>query len=130
VTAINPSHYCSANGIEVIDVVDGFNLNANCAKAVEYVLRADSKGRPIEDLEKALAYLEREIARRLHEEETGSKYLPRGRGFRSVRALDAQVAQLRGQVGGLTLQIESILAATKERPARRKLTPKARGRKR
>ena len=37
-----------------------FNLG-NCLK---YVARADHKGKPIEDLEKALWYLQRELARR------------------------------------------------------------------
>ncbi|MBN8955043.1 MAG: DUF3310 domain-containing protein [Rhizobiales bacterium] len=76
-----PSHYRGGNGIEAIDVSDGFDLNANMAKAVEYVLRADRKGRPIEDLKKAVAYLNREIAKREHFHATGERYLPLGQGF-------------------------------------------------
>ena len=38
----------------------GFNLG----NVIKYVWRSDEKGNAIEDLEKALWYLEREIARR------------------------------------------------------------------
>lgn len=80
--AINPSHYMAANGIEVIDVVEGFDLSPGRTKAVEYIIRAGRKATdPIEDLRKALAYIDREIARLEHERETGSRYLPLGRGF-------------------------------------------------
>lgn len=80
--AINPSHYKSGNGIEVIDVVEGFDLSPGRSKAVEYIIRAGRKAEdPVPCLRKALAYIEREIARIEHERETGEKYLPLGRGF-------------------------------------------------
>lgn len=58
----HPRHYRShPSGIECIDVVEpmGFCLG----NVVKYVWRADQKN-GIEDLRKALWYLEREIARR------------------------------------------------------------------
>ena len=59
----HPNHYTShPSGIEAIDVTEHFNFNlGNCIK---YVWRADLKGKPVEDLEKARFYLDREIARR------------------------------------------------------------------
>lgn len=56
----NPSHYKSG-GIEVIDVIEAFNLNFRLANVVKYVLRAGRKGDALEDLEKAAWYLDREI---------------------------------------------------------------------
>lgn len=60
----HPKHYTShPSGIECITVTEhmGFNLG----NAVKYIWRADLKhDAPIEDLEKAKWYLEREIERR------------------------------------------------------------------
>jgi hypothetical protein len=59
----SPSHYrWLPNGIEVIDITE--TLNFTMGNAVKYILRADHKGKPIEDLRKAAWYIEREIARR------------------------------------------------------------------
>lgn len=58
----HPSHYTWLGGIEVIDITE--HLGFCLGNVVKYVLRADHKGKPIEDLEKAKWYLEREIARR------------------------------------------------------------------
>lgn len=58
-----PAHYrWLPNGIEVIDITE--TLNFTMGNAVKYILRADHKGKPIEDLRKAAWYIEREIARR------------------------------------------------------------------
>jgi len=59
----NPKHYCSSpSGIECIQVVEhmGFNLG----NAIKYIWRADLKGKALQDLEKAVWYLQREIQRR------------------------------------------------------------------
>jgi len=59
----HPPHYTSSpSGVECIQVVEhmGFCLG----NVIKYLWRADEKGCPIEDLEKALWYLQREIARR------------------------------------------------------------------
>ena len=64
----HPSHY-NTGKIEVIDVIEDWNLNFNMGNAVKYVARADHKGKPLEDLNKAKWYIEREIARRNKEED-------------------------------------------------------------
>ena len=56
----HPQHYQS-NGIEVIDIIDSFNLNFNLGNSIKYILRADKKGNKKEDLEKALWYINHEL---------------------------------------------------------------------
>jgi len=59
--AVNhPPHY-QGNGIEVIDIIESFDLNFNLGNTVKYVLRAGKKGNKKEDLEKAVWYLKREL---------------------------------------------------------------------
>lgn len=57
----HPPHYQKSWG-EVIDITE--TLNFNLGNAVKYILRADDKGKPMEDLAKAKWYLTREIKRR------------------------------------------------------------------
>ena len=62
--AINhPPHY-TATAVEPIDVIEAWGLGFHLGCAVKYIARCELKGRPIEDLEKARWYLDREIARR------------------------------------------------------------------
>lgn len=59
----HPVHYNShPSGIECIQIVEsmGFCLG----NAIKYIWRADEKGSGIEDLKKAVWYLNREISRR------------------------------------------------------------------
>jgi hypothetical protein len=56
----HPQHYQS-NGIEVIDIIDCFNLNFNLGNSIKYILRADKKGNKKQDLEKALWYINYEL---------------------------------------------------------------------
>ena len=56
----HPQHYQS-DQMEVIDIIEAFNLNFHLGNVVKYVLRSDSKGNYIEDLQKAIWYLEREL---------------------------------------------------------------------
>ena len=59
----HPAHYTShPSGIECIDVVE--HMLCNMANAIKYIWRADLKCDAIEDLEKAVWYLNREINRR------------------------------------------------------------------
>ena len=59
----SPSHYrWLPNGIEVIDITE--TLNFCLGNAVKYILRADHKGKPEEDIRKSIWYLERELDRR------------------------------------------------------------------
>ena len=59
-------HYCMG-GLEAIDVIEAYCLNFALGNAVKYVLRCGRKGcdaDAIRDLEKARAYIDREITRR------------------------------------------------------------------
>lgn len=59
-------HYCM-NGMEAIDVIEAYGLNFALGNAVKYILRCGHKGGmtdAVADLEKARAYLTREIERR------------------------------------------------------------------
>ena len=61
--AVNhPKHYTEhPSGIECIDVVEPMLFNRG--NAIKYIWRAGSKGKEVEDLQKAVWYLEREIKR-------------------------------------------------------------------
>lgn len=59
-------HYCM-NGMEAIDVIEAYGLNFALGNAIKYILRCGHKGGmtdAVADLEKARAYLTREIERR------------------------------------------------------------------
>jgi len=58
-----PEHYTShASGIEYIQVTE--HMGYCLGNAVKYIWRADLKNNPIEDLQKAIWYIEREIQKR------------------------------------------------------------------
>lgn len=56
----HPDHYQSSS-IEVIDIIEEFDLNFNLGNVIKYILRADKKGFKKQDLEKAQWYLNREL---------------------------------------------------------------------
>jgi hypothetical protein len=60
----HPSHYNSGK-IEVIDAIEDWNLNFSRGNAIKYIARAGLKDKSteIEDLQKALWYIQREIKR-------------------------------------------------------------------
>lgn len=60
----HPSHYNNGK-IEVIDFIEDKNLNFHRGNAIKYISRAGLKNKDteIEDLEKAIWYLQREISR-------------------------------------------------------------------
>jgi hypothetical protein len=63
VEAVNhPPHY-KAGGVETIDFIEAKDLNYRLGNCVKYISRAGRKigSDPVEDLEKALWYLKREI---------------------------------------------------------------------
>jgi hypothetical protein len=63
----NPKHYTShPSGIDCIQITEhmGFNLG----NAIKYVWRSDLKNDAIEDLNKAIWYIQREIERRKKQE--------------------------------------------------------------
>lgn len=63
----NPSHYQGKDGLEALDVIEAFGLDANynLACVAKYLLRCDKKDDGLQDLQKAAFYLNREIDRRL-----------------------------------------------------------------
>ena len=58
----NPKHY-NVGDIEAIDFIDSWGLNFNLGNVIKYVTRCNYKGNKIEDLQKAIFYIEREIDR-------------------------------------------------------------------
>jgi len=63
-TVDHPLHY-NISSIEVIDAIEAWELGFNDGNAVKYIARHKHKhpDKPIEDLEKALWYIQREIDR-------------------------------------------------------------------
>jgi hypothetical protein len=58
----HPKHYNShPSGIECIQIIE--HMSFNVGNAIKYLWRADEKGAPIQDLEKAKWHIEREIQR-------------------------------------------------------------------
>ncbi len=63
---VNPTHYVFPSGVETIQISEW--LSANGAQAMQYVVRATrvdgkTKGNEVEDLRKALWFVQREIDR-------------------------------------------------------------------
>lgn len=58
----HPDHY-QGNKMEVIDIIEDYELGFNLGNTIKYVLRADKKGNKKQDLEKAKWYLERELSK-------------------------------------------------------------------
>ena len=58
----HPAHY-KTGGIETIDFIEAKELNYNLGNAVKYISRAEHKGNKQQDLEKAVWYLNRELAK-------------------------------------------------------------------
>lgn len=56
----NPPHY-KGTAVEPIDAIEAWGLGFNLGNAVKYIARAGRKGDRLEDLEKSLWYLQREI---------------------------------------------------------------------
>lgn len=58
----HPPHYTQhPSGVECIEIVEHFPYNLG--NAVAYIWRCEHKGEPIQDLEKAVWYVQREIHR-------------------------------------------------------------------
>lgn len=62
----HPRHYTKhPSGVECIQITE--HMSFNLGNAVKYIWRADLKGNQIEDLKKAVWYINREIQRIKHE---------------------------------------------------------------
>jgi hypothetical protein len=57
----HPAHYGGDNPMEVINIIDYYNLNFDLGNVTKYVLRCNSKGEKLKDLKKAAWYLQHEI---------------------------------------------------------------------
>lgn len=77
----SPTHYKSnSSGYEVIDIIEFFNLNFHRGNVLKYLLRSGKKAeagyevseKEIEDLEKAIWYLRREVKRIRESNDSGS----------------------------------------------------------
>ena len=73
----HPAHYCTGK-IEVIDFIEDKELNYHRGNAIKYIVRAGKKNpaTEIEDLQKAIWYLNREIERLKEIEKSSNKYVP------------------------------------------------------
>jgi len=56
----HPDHY-NQGDIEVIDVIEDWNLGFHLGNAIKYIARAEHKGNTKQDLEKAKWYIQRYI---------------------------------------------------------------------
>lgn len=54
----HPPHY-QGNKYEVIDIIEDFKLDFHLGNAIKYILRAGKKDNKLDDLNKAIWYLER-----------------------------------------------------------------------
>lgn len=63
----NPSHYGGKdNPLEVINIIEHYNLDFKLGNTVKYILRAGKKDDIIQELKKAKWYLDRKIAQLDH----------------------------------------------------------------
>lgn len=53
-------HYKQGN-VEAIDLIESYNLNFNLGNAIKYVSRCNFKGDKVNDLKKAIWYINREL---------------------------------------------------------------------
>jgi hypothetical protein len=63
----HPDHY-QGNKMEVIDIIEDYELGFHLGNAIKYILRADKKGNKKQDLNKALWYINREISNLVEED--------------------------------------------------------------
>lgn len=88
-----PSHYCEGRNYEPIKVIADWNLNYNLGNALKYISRAGRKGDYIQDLEKALYYLQAEIDAHPQPKET-----------RTLTTEDFGIGDAKGAIGQLDLR--------------------------
>lgn len=58
---MKPIHYQNESKVDVIDFCKFYDLNFNRGNVLKYICRAGKKDNEIQDLKKALDYLNREI---------------------------------------------------------------------
>ena len=57
-----PSHYCDGRMYEPIDVINDWDLGFDLGNAVKYISRAGRKNDAVEDLKKAVFYINHKIS--------------------------------------------------------------------
>ena len=66
----HPDHYQGSGGMEVIDIIENYDLGFSLGNAIKYILRSNKKGSAKQDLEKAIWYIRREINNLVEEEDS------------------------------------------------------------
>jgi hypothetical protein len=66
----HPDHYQGNGGMEVIDIIENYDLGFSLGNAIKYILRSNKKGSAKQDLEKAIWYIRREINNLVEEEDS------------------------------------------------------------
>lgn len=75
----HPEHYGAADDpYEAIKVIDAWQLGFSLGNAVKYLARAGKKGNAVEDLRKAVWYIQHEIGR-LNREQAHAALVASGR---------------------------------------------------
>lgn len=88
----HPDHYQS-DKMEVIDVIEAFELNFHLGNVIKYIARVDKKGNDLEDLEKAKWYLQREINNRHKQQDDQPNHDIVSYDKSSERLLKAQIEE-------------------------------------
>jgi translation initiation factor 2B subunit (eIF-2B alpha/beta/delta family) len=65
----HPDHYQGSGGMEVIDIIENYDLGFSLGNAIKYILRSNKKSNAKQDLEKAIWYIQREIRNLVEEED-------------------------------------------------------------
>ena len=58
----NSLHYEATGEYDLIDIISDYKLNFNRGNVLKYIIRAGKKDDELQDLNKALDYIQREIA--------------------------------------------------------------------
>ena len=65
----HPDHYQGNGGMEVIDIIENYDLGFSLGNAIKYILRSNKKGSAKQDLKKAIWYINRETSNLVEEED-------------------------------------------------------------
>ena len=65
----HPDHYQGSGGMEVIDIIENYDLGFSLGNAIKYILRSNKKGSANQDLKKAIWYINREMNNLVEEED-------------------------------------------------------------
>jgi hypothetical protein len=64
----HPDHYQGSGGMEVIDIIENYDLGFSLGNAIKYILRSNKKSNAKQDLKKAIWYINREISNLVEED--------------------------------------------------------------